>query len=157
VTWILLALLLALSGIASRLYFLINARIQDLRDDFDALSGDAGEFFRTQPKAEVEAEPAIRYFATATVILDSNESQCRPGDERDITVTVSGEHDAPTGEVHLYDNGTASRASRRLVNGVATFHVTFPLRSRHTFTARYSGDAVYESQPESNSLLLVVI
>ena len=121
------------------------------------MSEDAGEFFRSQPKAVVEAEEPIHYLAKATVTLDTNENQCRPGDTRDISILVSGEHDAPTGEVHLYDNGTASRASRRLENGSCVFSVTFPLRSRHTFAARYSGDSVYEANPESNSLLLVVI
>ena len=155
--WVLLALVVGLAGLGARLYWLITARIEDLHADFNSLTEDAGEFFRSQPKVVVEDEPPIHYLAKATVILDSNEGQCRPGDTRDITITVSGEHDFPTGEVHLYDNGTATRASRRLSEGQATFHVPFPLRSRHTFTARYSGDSVYESNPESNSLLLVVI
>ena len=131
--------------------------LKELREDVTQYSQHSEEFWASMPKAEVESEPVVHYLAVAKVELDSNENQCRPGDERDIVITVSGEHDAPTGEVHLYDNGTASRASRRLENGVASFHVTFPLRSRHTFTARYSGDSVYEAQPESNSLLLVVI
>jgi hypothetical protein len=128
-----------------------------LRTDLDGIIEDAGTFFASQPKADVAPEEVIHYLAVATVTLDTNENQCRPGDERVITVKVSGEHDAPTGEVHLYDNGTASRASRRLEDGMAEFNVTFPLRSRHTFSARYSGDTVYEAQPESNSVLVVVI
>ena len=155
--WVLLALIVLLIGVGSRFYFVLSARINDLHDDFNALTEDAGEFFRSQPKAVVDAEPAVHYLAKATVTIDTNENQCRPGDTRDISVKVSGEHDSPTGEVHLYDNGTASRASRRLENGSCVFSVTFPLRSRHTFSARYSGDGVYEAQPESNSLLLVVI
>ena len=39
----------------------------------------------------------------------------------------------------------------------ASQHTKQLLRSRHTFTARYGGDPVYEAQADSNSVLIVVI
>ena len=135
-----------------------NTAVQ--RDDIDQLlvaSVNTEKMWAALPKAVVEADDIIHYLAIAKVEIDADQSQCSPGMTRDLTICVSGEHDPPTGEVSLYDNGTASRASRRLENGSAVFHVNFPFRSRHTFSARYSGDAIYESQPESNSITLVVI
>jgi hypothetical protein len=128
-----------------------------LRLELDALNHNAGAFFAAQPKAVVEGEEVVHYLGVPTVILDTNENQCRPGDDRVISVSVSGEFDHPTGEVHLYDNGTASRASRRLNGGAAEFKVNFPLRSRHVFSARYSGDGIYEAQSESNTVSVNVI
>jgi hypothetical protein len=157
VTYLCLALIVLLSMVLVFVYRLLRGLLDDLRGDFDSMNEDAGEFFRSQPKALVDTEEPIHYLAQATVTLDTNENQCRPGDSRDITVSVTGEHGPAIGEVNLYDNGTASRASRRLENGTCVFSVTFPLRSRHTFSARYSGDGVYEAQAQSNSVLIVVI
>lgn len=141
-----------------------RALIEELRFDVDELKGHASSydaetaaFLASMPKPIIEVEEQVHYLAQAKVEIDTDTAQATPGDDRIITVKVSGEYDAPTGEVHLYDNGTASRASRRLVDGKAEFKVTFPLRSRHTFTARYGGDLIYESQSESNSVLVVVM
>jgi hypothetical protein len=157
VTWILLALVILEGAGITYLYRDTQRTTSGLRHDLDGIIQDAGEFFRSQPKAIVEGEEVVHYLGIATIVLDTNENQCRPGDDRVISVTVSGKYDNPTGEVHLYDNGTASRASRRLENGVAEFKVNFPLRSRHVFSARYSGDGIYEAQGESNSVAVNVI
>jgi hypothetical protein len=138
----------------------LRAELDTLRQDTDQLlaaSVNTERMWASLPKAVVEANDVIHYLALAKVEIDADQSQCSPGMTRDITITVSGEHDPPTGEVNLYDNGTSSRATRRLENGSAVFHVNFPFRSRHTFSARYSGDTIYESQPVSNSITLVVI
>jgi hypothetical protein len=155
--WVLLVLVILEGGALAYVRYESQTTTSLLRTDLDAMVNDAGEFFRAQPKAVIEGEEVIHYLGVATVVLDTNENQCRPGDDRVISVTVSGKYDHPTGEVHLYDNGTASRASRRLNGGVAEFKVNFPLRSRHVFSARYSGDGIYEAQGESNSVSVNVI
>lgn len=156
-TWVLLVLVIGEGAGLAYLYRDTQTTTSLLRNDLDGIVHDAGEFFRSQPKAVIEGEEVVHYLGVATVVLDTNENQCRPGDDRVISVTVSGKYDHPTGEVHLYDNGTASRASRRLEGGAAEFKVNFPLRSRHVFSARYSGDGIYEAQAESNSVSVNVI
>ncbi len=155
--WALLALVLLEGGAIFYEHRTTSDKLVALRLEFDGLNSNAGAFFAAQPKAVVEGEEVVHYLGVAKVTLDTNENQCRPGDDRVISITVSGQFDHPTGEVHLYDNGTASRASRHLANGVAEFKVNFPLRSRHVFSARYSGDGIYEAQGESNTVAVNVI
>lgn len=125
----------------------LGVEVTALRDDLDHVRG---------PSAVVDGDEPTHYLAIATVQLDATATQCGPGEARDVIVKVTGEHDHPTGQVHLYDNGHATNASKALTDGEAAFHITFPLRSRHVYSARYGGDSVYEAQPESGTVTMVI-
>ena len=125
----------------------LAVEVKALRDDLDNARG---------PSAVVEGEVKTHYLAPATVTVTADSTECFPQGSRFVTVKVDGGHGPATGLVYLYDNGHSARASKELDDGEATFRITFPLRSRHVYSARYAGDTVYEAQAESSSVAITV-
>lgn len=97
-----------------------------------------------------KSDPVTVHFTTSKEtpsIAFGGALQVRLGTAHQLTVTVStmGTLGAPTGTVHLYENGTTLLSSAPLVNGAATFSRTFG-RGSHALRAVYAGDANFNSE-----------
>jgi hypothetical protein len=87
----------------------------------------------------------------ATVSLASNMNPGIKGIQFPITATVAAASGSaqPSGYVQLFD-GTTSRGTVNVVNGVAQFSISFDTTGTHVLTASYPGDANFlgaTSQP----------